>query len=52
VNEVNLNNVKREAGRNLMKKEREYLKNKINELESNSKIRISKNCIGAKLNLC
>jgi hypothetical protein len=37
VNEDNLCNVRREAGRHFRNKKREYLKDKINELESNSK---------------
>jgi hypothetical protein len=36
-NEDNLSNVRREASRRFRNKEREYLKGKINELESNSK---------------
>jgi hypothetical protein len=35
--EDNLNVIRREASRHFRKKEREYLKGKINELESNSK---------------
>jgi hypothetical protein len=37
VNEDNLSNVRREASRRFRNKKREYLKGKINELESNSK---------------
>jgi hypothetical protein len=37
VNEDNLSNVRREASRHFMNKERKYLKDKINELESNRK---------------
>jgi hypothetical protein len=37
VNEDNLSNVRREAGRHFKSKKRKYLKDKINELESNSK---------------
>jgi hypothetical protein len=37
VNEEKLNNVRREASRHFRNKIREYLKDKINELESNSK---------------
>jgi hypothetical protein len=37
VNEDNLSNVKREASRHFRNKKREYMKDKINELESNSK---------------
>jgi hypothetical protein len=45
VNEVNLNNVRHEASRLLENKEREYLRDKINEFESN-RIR-SETCTGA-----
>jgi hypothetical protein len=37
VNENNLIDVRREASRHFRNKKREYLKDKINELESNSK---------------
>jgi hypothetical protein len=37
VNEDNLSDVRREASRHCRKKKREYLKDKINDLESNSK---------------
>jgi hypothetical protein len=37
VNEDNLRGVRREASRHFKKKEREYLKEKINEVESNSR---------------
>jgi hypothetical protein len=37
VNEDNLSNVRQEASRHFRTKKREYLKDKINELESNSK---------------
>jgi hypothetical protein len=37
VNEDNLSNVSREASRHFRNKKREYLKDKINELESSSK---------------
>jgi hypothetical protein len=37
VNEDNLRNVRKEASRRFRNKEREYLKDKINELEFNSK---------------
>jgi hypothetical protein len=37
VNEDNLSNVRQEASRHFRKKKKEYLKHKINELESNSK---------------
>jgi hypothetical protein len=36
-NEGNLNDIRREASRHLGNKKREYLKDKINELESNSR---------------
>jgi hypothetical protein len=37
VNEDNLRNVRREASRHFRNKKREYLKDKINEIELNSK---------------
>jgi hypothetical protein len=37
VNGDNMDNVRREASRNFRTRKREYLKNKINELETNSK---------------
>jgi hypothetical protein len=37
VNEDNLSDVRREASRHFGNKKKEYLKDKINELESNSK---------------
>jgi hypothetical protein len=37
VNEDNLRNVRRQANRHFRNKKREYLKDKINKLESNSK---------------
>jgi hypothetical protein len=37
VNEDNLSNIRWEASRHLRNKKREYLKDRINELESNSK---------------
>jgi hypothetical protein len=37
VNEDNLSNVRREASRHFRIKKREYVKDKINKLESNSK---------------
>jgi hypothetical protein len=39
VDEDNLSDVRREASRHFRNKKREYLKDKINELESNSKIK-------------
>jgi hypothetical protein len=35
----NLNNVRHEAGRDFRNKKKEYLKAKVNELETNSKIK-------------
>jgi hypothetical protein len=46
VNEDNLSNVRWEASRHFRNKKREYLKDKINELESNSKNENIKTCIG------
>jgi len=37
----NLNNLSREASRHFRNKKKEYLKDKIDELETNSKIKIS-----------
>jgi 5-methylcytosine-specific restriction endonuclease McrBC GTP-binding regulatory subunit McrB len=37
INGDNLNNIRREAGRHFRNKKREYLKDKINEVASNSK---------------
>jgi ribonuclease HII len=37
VNEDNLSNIRMEASKHLRKKKREYLKDKINEIELNSK---------------
>jgi hypothetical protein len=37
VNEDNLSNVRREASRNFRNKKREYLKDKMSELESNTR---------------
>jgi hypothetical protein len=45
-NEDNLSDVRPEASRHFRNKKREYLKDKINELESN-RIRTSETCIGA-----
>jgi chemotaxis methyl-accepting protein methylase len=39
VNEVNFSNVRQEASRDFRNKKREYLKDRINELQSNSKIK-------------
>jgi hypothetical protein len=46
-NEGNLSVVRREASRHVRNKKREYLKDKINELESNSKNKNIRDCIGA-----
>jgi hypothetical protein len=46
VNEDNMSNVRREASRHFRNKKMEYLKDKINELESN-RTRTSETCIGA-----
>jgi len=43
----NLNNVRREASRHFRNKKKEYLIAKIEELETNSKIKILRICIGA-----
>jgi hypothetical protein len=43
----NLNNVRREASRHFRNKKKAYLKAKIEELETNSKMKISGACIGA-----
>jgi hypothetical protein len=48
VNEDNLSDVKQEASRHFRKKKREYLKDRINKLESNSKNKTSDTCIGYK----
>jgi hypothetical protein len=40
INEDNLNNIRRETSRHLRNKKREYLKEKIDELATNSRIRI------------
>jgi hypothetical protein len=47
VNEDNFSNVRREDSRHFRNKKREYLKDKINELESNSKNKNIRDCIGA-----
>jgi hypothetical protein len=46
-NEDNLSDVQWEASRHFRNKKREYLKEKINELESPVGIRTSETCIGA-----
>jgi hypothetical protein len=45
INGVNLNNIRREAKRNFINKKRKYLKDKINELATNSKNKTSETCI-------
>jgi hypothetical protein len=45
VNENNMRDARPEASRLFRNKKREYLKDKINELESNKRIRISETCI-------
>jgi hypothetical protein len=40
INRYNLNNIRREASRHFRNKKREYLKDKINEVASNSKTKI------------
>jgi hypothetical protein len=47
VNEDNLRTVSRKASRHFKNKKREYLKEKINEIELNRQIRTSETCIGA-----
>jgi hypothetical protein len=44
----NLNNVRREASRHFRNKKREYLKDKINELSTNSKNKNNRGIIGFK----
>jgi hypothetical protein len=46
-NEDNLIDVRQEASKHFRHKKREYLKDQINKLESNSKKRTSETCIGA-----
>jgi hypothetical protein len=45
INGDNLNNVRCEASRYFRNRKREYLKDKINELATNSKKRTSETCI-------
>jgi hypothetical protein len=45
INGDNLNIVRREASRYFRNKRREYLEDKINELATNSKNKISETCI-------
>jgi hypothetical protein len=44
VTEDNLSNVRREASRHFRNKERDYLRDKINEIELNSKNRTPETC--------
>ena len=45
----NLNNERREASRHLRNKRKEYQKANIDELETNSQIKISETCVGASM---
>jgi hypothetical protein len=47
----NLQNLRCESSRTFRNKKREYLKDKINELETNNKTKILKICTEAKMNL-
>jgi len=47
----NLNKVRREVRGHLRNRKKEYLKVKIEELESNSKIKVLGTCIGASVTL-
>jgi response regulator of citrate/malate metabolism len=47
----NLNNVRREASRHFRKKKKAYLRDKIDELVTNSKTKILATCIGASMTL-
>ena len=47
----NLNNVRLETSRYFRNRKKEYLKVKIEELETNSKIKILGTCIGASMTL-
>jgi hypothetical protein len=47
----NPNSVRREASRHCRNKKKEYLKAKIDELETNSKRRISETCLGKTMTL-
>jgi hypothetical protein len=47
----NLNNVRREANRHFRNKKKEYLKAKINELETNSKNKNIRDLFGASVTL-
>ena len=47
----NLNNVRREVSRHFRTKKKAYLRAKIEELETNSKIKNIRDCIGASMTL-
>jgi hypothetical protein len=47
----NLNNITREASRHFWNKKKEYLNAKIDELETNSKKKISETSVGASMTL-
>jgi hypothetical protein len=47
----NLNTVRREASRHFRNKKKKYLKAKSDELETNSKIKNTKTCIGTAMTL-
>jgi hypothetical protein len=47
----NLNNVRPKASRHFRKQKKEYLEVETDELETNSKIKISDTCIGASMTL-
>jgi hypothetical protein len=47
----NLNNIRHEASRHFRIKTKEHLKAKIEELETNSKLKILRTCIGASMTL-
>jgi len=51
INVDDLNNVRQEASRHFRNKKQEYLKPKIEELETNSKVKILGTCIGASMTL-
>jgi len=47
----NVNSVRREASRHSRNKKKEYLQSKIDELETNSKLKYTEACIGAPFTL-
>jgi len=47
----NLNNVRRDASRHFRNKKKEYLKAKVDEPETNRKIKIWETCVGAAVTL-